>query len=218
LWYLLHYTVALRLQFPTTPILILKFDVNRAFKRLALNFSSTLKTIVTLGSLAYISIRSTFGGKSSCSIFSLLAELMYDLMNKIFNTNRLSALHLSLSYIDYHEEPIKFSSEISFTPAEPLLFDIPTNNNRFVNLYADNFINIYLNKIVDRIHEATRCFNIITNLFDLFFSNVITKLSNKVKQKIAISLRNLKGEGTLSELKKVLGWMIDTRYLLIALL
>ena len=98
-----------------------------------------------------------------------------------------------------------FSLRSLLPPIELLLFDIPTNINRFVNLYIDNFINICLDKIVDGIYEATRYFNIITNIFNLFFSNVITKLLNKVKRKIAIFLRKLKGKRTPSESKKVLG-------------
>ena len=38
--------------------------------------------------------------------------------------------------------------------------------------------------------------------FDMFFSNIINNIPNKVKRKVAPSLRKLKGEGTPSEVKK----------------
>ena len=69
--------------------MIQKFNIDGAFKRLVLKLSSALKIIITLGMLAFISIRSTFRRKSSYSNFSLIAEPMADVMNEAFNSNCL---------------------------------------------------------------------------------------------------------------------------------
>jgi len=142
---------------------------------------------------------------------------MADLMNKAFATNRLTALHSTSQYISYHELPIILSPETPFAKADELLFEIPTLKDRFVDLYVDHFIAICLDKIVNGIHEATTCFNIIINMFDIFFTSRIESLLKKLKRKVALSLWKLQGEGTPSETKKILGWMIDTRLLSMAL-
>ena len=99
IWCILHFIIALRKLYPSTPILMLKYNVNGAFKRITLYFTSAIKIIITCGTLAYISLWMTFGGKSSCSLFSLLAEPMADIMNKALNLDRLSTLHKTLSFI-----------------------------------------------------------------------------------------------------------------------
>jgi len=147
IWRIVHFIVALYYKHPSTPILIMKFDVYVAFKRLILKFSSALRTITILGSLAFISLYSTFGDKSSCSNFSLIAEPMADLMNEVLNTNHLQALHSTSNYIQYHDPPILLDSNIPFTPADEPLFEIPTLNNKLIDLYVDYFIGIYLDLV-----------------------------------------------------------------------
>jgi len=52
LWRILYFILALRQKYLLTLILLLKFDVDGAFKRISLNFLSAMKTIITLGSIA----------------------------------------------------------------------------------------------------------------------------------------------------------------------
>ena len=132
-----------------------KLNVDGAFKRLGLSLLATIKIIISFEALANISLRSTFGGKSSYSNFSLLTEPMVDLINESLNIGRLSALYSTSKYIKYHEALQLLPDSIPFTAASDLLFLIATYKDRFVDLYIDNFINVCLNKIVDGIHEAT---------------------------------------------------------------
>ena len=94
-----------------------------------------------------------------------------------------------------------------------MLFLIATHRDIFIDLYVDNFINISLNKEVDEIHEATHCYNVVTNVFDLFFKQNIDSLPNGLVWNCAISLRKLSGESTPDEIKKLLGWMVNIRLL-----
>ena len=95
--------------------------------------------------------------------------------------------------------------DVPFKLVLPLLFNVPLYNNRIVDLYVNDYISIYLNKVHNGIHKAKKLFNVITNTFNLFFSSTIDHIPNKLKRKIAISLCKLKGEGIASEIKKVLG-------------
>ena len=73
------------------------------FKYLFLNINSAFKTIIIIASLAFISLYVTFGDKSSCSDFNLLAESICDIMNKALSINRLQALSQSSNYLEYYE-------------------------------------------------------------------------------------------------------------------
>jgi len=62
-----------------------------------------------------------------------------------------------------------------------------------------------LDRVIEEIHEATTLFNIVTNCFDMFFSNLVDNILNNMKRKVALLLRKLKGKGIPSKVKKVLG-------------
>ena len=170
-----------------------------------LNLQHAFKIIITLGAIAFISLRSIFGSKSSYGNFSVIAELMADIMNEAINTGRLADLSKTSSYIDYYDLPSILSNDIPFATAPTLLFPIPTYNGATVDLCIDDYINICLHRVTNGVHEATKCFNIITNTFDLFYKRVIGNMPNKLKRSYALSLRKLRGERSLAESKKILG-------------
>ena len=58
-----------------------------------LNFKSVIKTIITLGHLTFILLRTTFGGTLLCSNLGLLADPMPNIMNEYLHTNHLQELH-----------------------------------------------------------------------------------------------------------------------------
>jgi len=74
-----------------------------------------------------------------------------------------------------------------------------------------------LDKTINGHYEAKRCFNIVTNTFDLVFKRIGQKLPNNIKRLCTLSIYKLKGKESLSETKKILGWDINSRLLRIAL-
>ena len=143
--------------------------------------------IIVLGSLVFISLYSTFSGTFSCSKFGILVKLMVNIMNKVLYINRLSALYQKL-VLKYYKEPKTLDKGILFAEALLLLFYIPIYNNYMVDLHMDILISLGLDIIVDSMHKVTHIFNIITNIFNLFFSSTIDHIPNKLKRKIIISL------------------------------
>jgi hypothetical protein len=113
---------------------------------------------------------------------------MADVMNEALKSNRLQALYSTSKYSTYHEEPKTLDPNIPFESTKPLLFDILTPNERIVDLHVDNFITLCLDRTTKGIHEATRIFNVVTNTFDLFFTNTLDNLPNNVKRNTALSL------------------------------
>ena len=68
----------------------------------------------------------------------------------------------------YYESLEILNSNIVFTSALDLLALITTNQDRFIKLYFNNFINMCVNIIRNRILNK-KYFNIITNTFNIIF-------------------------------------------------
>ena len=98
---------------------------------------------------------------------------MANIMNKVLNTKYLGILHKTLKYIQYHNPPILLDQNTPFAKADEPLFD-----NDF---YVDTFIRVYLDRIIDNVHEAIIYFNIVINTFNLFFSSIVDNLLNSLK-------------------------------------
>ena len=62
---IIHFIVALRLQFPDTPILIIKYNFSDAYWRISHRATSAVQTIIALGLKAYIMLVLSFGGAAN---------------------------------------------------------------------------------------------------------------------------------------------------------
>ena len=127
--------MALRTKYLTTRIQILKFEINRTFKRMTLYLISTCKTIIAFRLLAYISIRLTFRGKFSYRSFSLLVKSMANIVNKALYSSRFQDLYSPSSYFQFYDTLSILLSDILFAPSASLLFYINMKNRRHIGLY-----------------------------------------------------------------------------------
>ena len=66
-------------------------------------------------------------------------------------------------------------------------------------------MNSCLDKITNGKYEATTCFNMITNDFDLFFNTETVNIPNDLSRNNALSIMELLGYGHPPEVKKFLG-------------
>ena len=105
---------------------------------------------------------------------------MVDIMNKTLYTNHLQSLYDTSRYITLYNSLDILPPDKLFSSASRLLFDILTIKDRISYLYVDNFIEICLDKIIDRVHEAKTMFNIVMSIFDMFFTPINNKISNKL--------------------------------------
>ena len=121
----IHFIAAMRHIHPNTPILLMKFHIDSAFRRLMLAFNSMVKTIFTLGSIAYMSLRMPFGATSSSNFWSVISEPMTDVMNQSMNFNEIPNLAISSRhYSDHFQKPSRLSHEIPFQKAFPLITNL----------------------------------------------------------------------------------------------
>ena len=78
---ILHRIHALRLEHPKAVILLAKFDLDAAYRRLASHPKLTVKAITIVGSRAYILNRLPFGATAGPSTYSTVSEMIFDLPN-----------------------------------------------------------------------------------------------------------------------------------------
>ena len=143
---------------------------------------------------------------------------MADTMNQSMNFNEIPNLALSSRHYSNHfQKPSLLSYDIPFQKAFPLITSVTPPRQRFIDVYVDDFISACLDTSSGSVHESETCFNIITNVFSLFFNPTTTNLPNELIRSVALSIRKLSGDGAPTEIKKILGWVIDTRRMIIAM-
>ena len=72
-----------RLEYPTTVILLFKYDFDATYRRLHVLPEQAVKTLIVVGLLAYILARLPFGVMSGPSRYSDISESIFDLANDI---------------------------------------------------------------------------------------------------------------------------------------
>ena len=130
----------------------LKYNINSTFKRIALYLSLALKTIISVSTLAFIFLKSTFGGEFSYSALGLLTKYITNVMYEALNTKYLLLLHL-LRYQEYFTLLTLLLKDILFASA-PDFFPIALDRNCFINLFINNFTNICLDREINSLYKA----------------------------------------------------------------
>jgi hypothetical protein len=154
----LHAVVLYRRKFPSTPLLLAKFDLKSAYRRAHFSGISALKSIATdhglcrnndgtqnkLDGLAYVSLRFTFGGSSNPSEFSVISEIIADLANTIiqhrdWNPTQLYSRFVSLT----GDRPILESDETAFATARDLLAEWEMSEYGTTDAYIDDIFTVF---------------------------------------------------------------------------
>ena len=84
---LIHLIVGMRARYPTTPILIGKFDLKAAYRRAHLSPETALESMTVLNGLLEISLRLTFGGSACPPQWCCISETNCDLANDIMSSD-----------------------------------------------------------------------------------------------------------------------------------
>lgn len=86
LFRIIHFIVALRLQFSDTPILISKYNFLDAYRRISHCVTSAVQTIIALGAKVYIMLVLSFGGSADPQVWCGFSEMLCNLPNEISQT------------------------------------------------------------------------------------------------------------------------------------
>ncbi len=123
---IIHFIVALRLEFPLLLIFIVKYDYSDAYRRIAHSPSAAAQSIIVFAGVAYIALRLTFGGSPNPPTWCAFSEMVTDLSNEIPLCEEWD--HRNFRSPDQPEtpDPILLPPEIPVARAMPLAVQIPT--------------------------------------------------------------------------------------------
>ena len=210
---LFHQIVALRNAFPTDRILICKFDWGSAYRRINGDGTLTASTITTdcSGEFANILTRLSFGGRPHPAMFSVFSEVACDLCNDITD---LEEWHPRICHSPLQEMmgPIcRLDDSIPFHPGQPLAVDVETKPKGFHDVYLDDMVQVF----IDNDANTQRTPSIVP----LVLHMIVRPLADDepIHRTAILAEDKMKAEGAPSETMRVLGWLLDTRRLLLIL-
>jgi hypothetical protein len=212
---LLCWIGAARRRFPNAPIALQKTDIKSAYQWCHLNAITAMQTITQLPDkdLVVIMLHPTFGGIPSPFEWNILLESIGDLANKIlFNKD----WNLLIDYAPSQHSVTAMApldASIPFAEGTELIVEIPIDPRGTGNIYIDDLIQVTV--VINGTGNATQC--ICTTLFAIDICACPIHPNEHIPRKDMEAGNKLQAEAGLEEQKTVLGWLLDTRHLLVQL-
>lgn len=209
---LVHYIVALRLKFQKKRILMQKTDYKSAYRRAHLNWKTAVQTITKVNDeIAQIALRATFGGAPNPNEWGIISESVCDLANTVMNDPEWDPNTLFSPFQENIPQDEFLPDDIPIAQALPMIVDPPLAPKAKNDVYIDDDVTIAVeeNDNLDRARAGV-----------LLCIHAIGRPNEKnkpIKRLELPSLTKITAEGRLEERKVILGWLIDTRRLIIQL-
>ena len=141
---LIHMIHAMRMAFPYVAILLCKYDLDSAYRRMHMNAASAVKCLCMTTVCALIYLRLTFGGSSSPAEWCIITEILTDLANDIMNNP-----HWNHSKTFAKEpDPSKLLPPLLNLPSDKFVQALPANvhlhipRHGWVDSYIDDLIGV----------------------------------------------------------------------------
>ena len=212
---IIHQIVDLRNRHPTKKIYIRKEDLKSAYRRMHLHSKSALRSAVRVrikeNWYILISTRLPFGGSSCPPDFCLLSDIMCDTMNDVLLCEEWDETKVSSKFSDFIPEDEEIDDNIPFGKAENMAIKIEPNDKGSFDVYIDDFIGV----TVDIGNNKTRLKAVPGLVIDAVSHRATEKLN--IKRENLIAKDKCEAEGALTERRICLGWMLDTRRLVVQL-
>ena len=210
---ILHVVAALREEHPGTAIFICKFDYSDAYRRVAHSPAATAQTIAVLDSVAYVSLRLTFGGSPNPPTWCAVSEIVTDLANEIALCTPWDPIitHSSMT-TTASVTPKRVCSTVPYAPALPMAVRIPSITTGRVDVFVDDVIHVFPD-----IPGALERYPHVVPLAMELTSRVHAGTAEPIPRRPILSPAKLAAEGAPAEIQQVLGWTINTRTLMISL-
>ena len=206
------YIVALRLAHPNKRILISKYDLSDAYRRIANGFKAAAETILLAGQIAFIMLRLCFGASVNPPTWCSFSEMVTDLSNELplikdWNPDELHhPMQPKVPDPEYAEESIPLAA------AKEMAINVPTTALGRGDCFIDDIIKVFLDtKEAIRRHASSALLAIFVSI------RPFAGERETVPRKEVVSFEKWKAEGVPRERQIVLGWMIDTRLSLLCL-
>jgi len=172
----------------------------------------TVQCICFIGSLGYLLLRLPFGAAAAPAVFCVASEITCDVANNLLIDPSWDP---SSTVTDYHPlipEPSLLPPDMPFAKPRPLDMSHPkTLPQSKCDVYIDDIITVglFIPHMLKRLALAAAV------AIHVIFRPV--HASEKSIRNTVLSLRKLSDDGALTEMKVILGWLLNTRAFLLSL-
>ena len=209
---IIHFILHLRTRFPQKRIFLQKVDFKSAYRRMHLSAGMAAKCVTVVRKLAYVSLRLPFGGRPCPSLWSDFSETITDLSNAIANDESWDpdTLHSPLQHLI--PKTVTEPDGIPFEQARPMSVTVPDSDGVYK---SDVFIDDVISVVLDDDEGCKR--GAAASLLAIHAVCRPVSVCEPVPRNELTAEKKLIAESLLEEVKTTLGWLLDTRRLLISL-
>jgi hypothetical protein len=214
----IHYIVALRLKNPYLPIVLQKTDFKSAYRRQHLSAETAAQCMSSIEvngtTFVMLNLRLTFGGSACPSEWCIMSETITDLANKILNHEDWDPHSIAPQIVKKVPQTELLEEGIRFEKAKPLLVDVPLEKIGKSDVYIDDVCTVGVLRDGDETKELKLKSSVL-----LAMELVGRPISEDepIPRDPFPSVDKLLSEAGLSEVKCLLGWILDTRRLRVRL-
>lgn len=209
----IHYIVRLRQQHPNKRILLQKIDFKSAYRRAHLGWRTAIQTItqaVTMA-IAFVALRLTFGGAPCPYEWSIVSETVTDLANALLVDENWDPQDLHAPIQSKIPPKKVLPEEIPFAEALPMIVEAEADGRGKADCYIDDITTVCVDEGKNE-KRASAAVPLAIHILGRPLSE-----SEPLLRKHLVSMSKLSAEAALEETKILLGWLLDTRRLLVHL-
>jgi hypothetical protein len=172
---------------------------------------TSYESLTLYGGLLLVALRLTFGGAPCPNLWSVISETIADIANVILRNPFWDYINLFDPLSDSIEEPAPLSKDVPFHRAKDLAVSLPKNQDGYIDIYIDDFLGVTPD-VGDNVLKLSRVLPLAIHTVSRPVND-----SNIIPRKDVISMKKFSAEGRLEEVKKVLGWDLNTKSLRLSL-
>ena len=211
----IHYIIGCRQRHPSTTIWISKIDWKSAYRRQHFHSSTATKSLtqVVINGVLFLlmALRLTFGGKACPSEWGCISEPTADLATDILNCAEWDPKEIHSPLQSKMPQKKTLHPSIPFAQARETIVDIPAEDKGKCDVYLDDTTAIG----PDIGNNASRLEACILLAFYIICRPLAP--NEPIPRDDAVAEAKLLAEGGIEEVKTLLGWVFDSRRLLISL-
>lgn len=207
---IVHFTVALRICFPKKRIFIVKHDCSDAHRRVAHSASAVVQSIIIFAAVAHLALRLTFGGSSNPPTWCAFSEMATDLSNEIALCKEWDHAKTRSPAQPITPIPVELPDDEPFAEGRPMAVHVPPSVTARTDSFIDDLIRVFLDTPVNREREPH-----VVPLAMRVTSRPHMGPEEPVPRRGIASAPKLVAEGIPMEIQIALGWLLNTRALLI---
>ena len=210
-----HRIVHNRIRHPNRIIWLRKEDFKSAYRRLHLKASTAITSAVAIemkgDNYILIPLRLPFGGAPCPSDFCVVSDIITDAINDLMDNPVWDPSEVHSPYLTQIPKAIALDNTIPFAPGRSLSVDLPDSDSGNADCFVDDIITtaVDINDNLQRIMAAP--------------CTIIHAMAHQATDSTFINRQNMiaddknEAEGGPEEAKICLGWILDTRRLLVQL-